>query len=54
MKDAPIYLDNNATTRLAPEALEAMLPYLGDSYGNAGSAHVLGRLAEGASGMSCF
>jgi cysteine desulfurase len=48
MKDAPIYLDNNATTRLAPEALEAMLPYLGDSYGNAGSAHVLGRLAEGA------
>jgi cysteine desulfurase len=43
-----IYLDNNATTRLAPEALEAMLPYLGDLYGNAGSAHVLGRLSEGA------
>jgi len=43
-----IYLDNNATTRLAPEALEAMLPYLGEQYGNAGSAHVLGRLAEGA------
>jgi cysteine desulfurase len=46
--DAPIYLDNNATTRLAPEALEAMLPWLGDRYGNAGSAHLLGRLAEGA------
>ena len=46
--DAPIYLDNNATTQLAPEALEAMLPYLRESYGNAGSAHVLGRLAEGA------
>ena len=46
--DAPIYLDNNATTRLAPEALEAMLPYLGELYGNAGSAHLLGRLAEGA------
>ena len=46
--DAPIYLDNNATTRLAPEALEAMLPYLRDQFGNAGSAHVLGRLAEGA------
>ena len=42
-----IYLDNNATTRIAPEALEAMLPYLREQYGNAGSAHVLGRLAEG-------
>ncbi len=48
MKDAPVYLDNNATTMLAPEALEAMLPFLGDCYGNAGSAHLLGRLAEGA------
>jgi cysteine desulfurase len=46
--DAPVYLDNNATTRLAPEALEAMLPFLRDQYGNAGSAHTLGRLAEGA------
>jgi len=46
--DMPVYLDNNATTRLAPEALEAMLPWLGDQYGNAGSAHLLGRLAEGA------
>ena len=45
---APVYLDNNATTRLAPEALEAMLPWFGDHYGNAGSAHLLGRLAEGA------
>lgn len=43
-----IYLDNNATTRLAPEALEAMLPYLREQFGNAGSAHLLGRLAEGA------
>jgi cysteine desulfurase len=48
MPKAPVYLDNNATTRLAPEALEAMLPYLGDQYGNAGSAHTLGRLSEGA------
>jgi cysteine desulfurase len=46
--DAPVYLDNNATTRLAPEALEAMLPFLRDQYGNAGSAHTLGRLSEGA------
>jgi cysteine desulfurase len=43
-----IYLDNNATTRLAPEALDAMLPFLRESYGNAGSAHVLGHLSEGA------
>lgn len=43
-----LYLDNNATTRLAPEALEAMLPFLQESYGNAGSAHVLGHLSEGA------
>jgi cysteine desulfurase len=48
MREAPIYLDNNATTRLAPEALEAMLPFLQEEYGNAGSAHVLGRLSEGA------
>ena len=44
----PVYLDNNATTRLAEEALEGMLPFLRDQYGNAGSAHLLGRLAEGA------
>jgi cysteine desulfurase len=48
MQETMIYLDNNATTRLAPEALEAMLPWLGGQYGNAGSAHVLGRLSEGA------
>jgi cysteine desulfurase len=48
MREAPVYLDNNATTRLAPEALTAMLPYLQEQYGNAGSAHGLGRMAEGA------
>lgn len=38
-----IYLDNNATTRVAPEVLEAMKPYLGEYFGNPSSAHALGR-----------
>ena len=41
--DASIYLDNHATTRLDPLVLEAMLPWLTDHYGNAGSGtHALG------------
>lgn len=43
-----IYLDNNATTQLAPEVLQAMLPYLTDNFGNASSAHCLGRAARAA------
>ena len=39
-----IYLDNNATTKTAPEALEAMLPFLGDRYGNPSSMHRFGGL----------
>jgi cysteine desulfurase len=38
-----IYLDNNATTRVAPEVLDAMKPYLGEFFGNPSSAHSLGR-----------
>jgi cysteine desulfurase len=38
-----IYLDNNATTRVAPEVLYAMKPYLGEFFGNPSSAHTLGR-----------
>ena len=42
-----IYLDNNATTRTAPEAVAAMLPYFSEYYGNASSIHkVGGRLAK--------
>jgi cysteine desulfurase len=37
-----VYLDNNATTAVAPEALEAMLPFLKESYGNPSSMHTFG------------
>ena len=43
-----IYLDNNATTRVAPEGFEAMRPYLTDVYGNPSSAHSLGRQMKAA------
>ena len=37
-----IYMDNNATTRIAPEVLDAMMPYLRDYYGNPSSMHTFG------------
>jgi cysteine desulfurase len=43
-----VYLDHNATTPLAPEALEAMLPYLRERFGNPSSAHRAGRDARDA------
>jgi cysteine desulfurase len=48
-RPATIYLDNHATTRLDPRVLEAMLPWLTERYGNAGSAtHEMGREARAA------
>ncbi|MGC4121714.1 MAG: cysteine desulfurase family protein [Myxococcales bacterium] len=42
----PIYLDFNATTPLAPQVLEAMVPYLQEHFGNPSSGHVYGQRAK--------
>ena len=39
MSDRIVYFDNNATTAVAPEVLEAMLPFLKEQYGNASSMY---------------
>ena len=41
-----VYLDNNATTRPAPQVLAAMLPYLQEQYGNPSSQHRMGQRAR--------
>ena len=43
-----VYLDNNATTRLDPMVLEAMMPFLTDFYGNPSSIHDFGIPAQAA------
>lgn len=37
-----VYADNNATTRVAPEVTEAMMPYFAEYYGNPSSMHTFG------------
>jgi cysteine desulfurase len=44
----PIYLDYNATTPVDPAALEAMLPYFKEGFGNPSSTHALGKSAQAA------
>ena len=42
-----IYLDNNATTRIAPEVKDVMMPFFGENYGNPSSMHAFGgRIAK--------
>lgn len=41
--DAPVYLDHNATTPVHPRVRDAMLPWLGERWGNPSSAHAYGR-----------
>src|SRR4051812_43753373 len=43
---ALVYLDNNATTKPAPEVVDAMLPYLTEWYGNPSSVHRFGQRAR--------
>ena len=45
---ARVYLDYNATTPVDPAVLDAMLPFLGENFGNAGSVHTPGQRARAA------
>ncbi len=43
-----VYMDNNATTRVAPEVQKAMVPYFSELYGNPSSMHTFGGQVGGA------
>jgi len=42
VKEKVVYMDNNATTQVAPEVVTEMMPYLTDFYGNPSSMHTFG------------
>jgi cysteine desulfurase len=44
VRDEIVYMDNNATTMVAPEVVKVMIPYLGNLYGNPSSMHTFGGL----------
>ncbi len=44
--DSVVYMDNNATTMVAPEVVEAMMPFLSNFYGNPSSMHTFGGQVE--------
>lgn len=46
MSRGPIYLDYNGATPVAPEVVEALLPFLREHFGNASSTTPLGRTAR--------
>lgn len=48
MRFKEVYLDNGATTKIDPEVLKAMMPYLADKYGNASSTHTFGQDSKNA------
>ncbi|HEY2800049.1 MAG TPA: cysteine desulfurase NifS [Chthoniobacterales bacterium] len=50
--DQIIYLDNNSSTRIDPEVLEEMMPFLTERYGNPSSAHRFGRLVKDATKLA--
>ncbi len=45
-RDRTVYLDHAATTPMCAEAVEAMLPFLADSYGNPSGSHSVARAAR--------
>ncbi|MCK4531338.1 MAG: aminotransferase class V-fold PLP-dependent enzyme, partial [Candidatus Aenigmarchaeota archaeon] len=48
MRFKEVYLDNGATTKIDPEVLKAMMPYLTDNYSNASSTHTFGQDSKNA------
>lgn len=52
MRLKEVYLDNGATTKIDPEVLKKMMPYLTDRYGNASSTHTFGQDSKNALEMA--